>query len=354
MTKTLYDEIIDEIGTRTKERFGVDIFSLDTYKQAFKLHIQEGGGVKNIQSVLVNKSTNHQTNVIAQSVDTNADACDAVLVALKTLANNAMFEIKDAFNENSNTSLEIRAQRLMNATTKSLQEIKALMQDNELGYADISVVFLRQVFEPIIAKMNAIWKNFPEQMKQISNAVCDYMSGKISSFKELLSTIVKIFFTAVIAIISVGLESKLAVALAPMMTPLVASFVAPALAIIVGSIAVVTMSKTVDFALETLFGVFAQAEISKKRYEEIAALCMEKLPQIIENRQMLATKMKQAHYERKLKFDTSFEGYKQAILNKDDKQSFEYLSEICKLYGAKLEYRSAKEILTNNTGKLQW
>ena len=32
MTKTLYDEIIDEIGTRTKERFGVDIFSLDTYK----------------------------------------------------------------------------------------------------------------------------------------------------------------------------------------------------------------------------------------------------------------------------------------------------------------------------------
>ena len=81
---------------------------------------------------------------------------------------------------------------------------------------------------------------------------------------------------------------------------------------------------------------------------------MEKLPQIIENRQMLAAKMKQAHYERKLKFDTSFEGYKQAILNKDDKQSFEYLSEICKLYGAKLEYRSAKEILTNNTGKLQW
>ena len=70
--------------------------------------------------------------------------------------------------------------------------------------------------------------------------------------------------------------------------------------------------------------------------------------------QMLATKMKQAHYERKLNFDTSFERYKQAILNKDDKQSFEYLSEICKLYGAKLEYRSAKEILTNNTGKLQW
>lgn len=92
---------------------------------------------------------------------------------------------------------------------------------------------------------------------------CDYINGKISSFKELLSTIAKIFFTAVIAIISVGLESKLAVALAPMMTPLVASFVAPALAIIVGSIAVVTMSKTIDFALETLFGVFAQAEISK-------------------------------------------------------------------------------------------
>lgn len=73
-----------------------------------------------------------------------------------------------------------------------------------------------------------------------------------------------------------------------------------------------------------------------------------------DDRQMLAEKMKQAHYERKLKFDTSFEGYKQAILNKDDKQSFEYLSEICKLYGAKLEYKSAKEILTNNTGKLQW
>lgn len=97
------------------------------------------------------------------------------------------------------------------------------------------------------------------------------------------------------------------------------------------------MSKTVDLALETLFGVFAQAEIAKKRYEEIEALCEEMLPKIIEDRKKLEAMMKQEHFERKLKFEISFESYQKALLNKDNKQGFKYLNEICKLYGGKLK-----------------
>ncbi len=300
------------------------------------------------------------TAVITQSVVAGAHiaqagASDAVVVALSTLANGAVYEIKDALSGNSSVSIEKRIKRLVNAVIKSLKTAQgAFVRGAGFGGIDIAIGILGQIFKSIAGKLKVIWKELRNAAKSIYNAIYEFVSGKIESYEKLLSVIIKSFFSFSTIIASVGLESKLEITLAPLITPLIASFVAPALAIIVGSIAVVTMSKTIDFALETLFGVFAQAEISKKRYEEIAALCMEKLPQIIENRQMLATKMKQAHYERKLKFDTSFEGYKQAILNKDDKQSFEYLSEICKLYGAKLEYRSAKEILTNNTGKLQW
>jgi len=44
---------------------------------------------------------------------------------------------------------------------------------------------------------------------------------------------------------------------------------------------IVTPMKSVDLALNTLFGVFAQRDISKMRAEEIKKICDELLPMII-------------------------------------------------------------------------
>ena len=295
-------------------------------------------------------------SAVASAHIAQAGASDAVMVALSTLASGAVYEIKDALSGNSSTNIETRIKRLINAVIKSLKEAKeAFVRGAGFGGIDVIIGILGQIFNSIAGKLKVIWKELRSAAKSIYNAIYEYATGKISSFEKLLSVIIKGFFSASIIIItSTGVESKLEIALAPLITPFVASFVAPVLTIIIGSIAVVAMSKMVDFALETLFGVFAQAEISKKRYDEIEALCEKMLPNIIADREKLEARIKQTHYERKLKFDISFEGYKQAVLDKNNEQSFEYLNEICKLYGAELEYKSAKEIVQNNTGKLQW
>lgn len=294
-------------------------------------------------------------SAVASAHIAQAGASDAVVVALSTLASGAVYEIKDALSGNSNVSIQARIKRLINAMLKNLKEIKgAFVRGAGFGGIDVAIGILGQIFNSIAGKLKVIWKELRSAAKSIYNAIYEYVTGKISSFEKLLSLIIKGFFSAGIIITSVGVESQLEAALAPLITPFVAAFVAPTLAIIVGSIAVVAMSKMVDFALETLFGVFAQAEISKKRYEEIEALCEEMLPNIIADRQKLQERIKQTHYERKLKFEISFEGYKQAVLDKSNEQSFEYLNEICKLYGATLEYKSAEEICKNNRGKLQW
>lgn len=294
-------------------------------------------------------------SAVASAHIAQAGASDAVMVALSTLASGAVYEIKDALSGNSSTNIETRIKRLINAVIKSLKEAKeAFVRGAGFGGIDVIIGILGQIFNSIAGKLKVIWKELRSAAKSIYNAIYEYATGKISSFEKLLSVIIKGFFSASIIITSTGVESKLEIALAPLITPFVASFVAPVLTIIIGSIAVVAMSKMVDFALETLFGVFAQAEISKKRYDEIEALCEKMLPNIIADREKLEARIKQTHYERKLKFDISFEGYKQAVLDKNNEQSFEYLNEICKLYGAELEYKSAKEILANSTGKLQW
>ena len=284
-----------------------------------------------------------------------AGLSDAVVVALGTLANGAVYEIKDAFSGDSSVSIETRIKRLINAVIQKLNG--AFVRGGGFGAIDAIVGILGQIFKSIAGQLKLIWKKLRNAAKSIYNAIYDYITGKTANFQECLKTILKGLFSAIVVVAVVGLEKKLEIELSAIFTPLVASFLAPTLSIIIGSIAVVAMCRSIDFGLDTLFGVFAQAEISKKRYEEIEALCAKMLPQIIENRQRLEERIKQTHYERVLSFDMNFEGYKEALQSKDNEKSFEYLNEICKQYGGKLKCKTlydAKRIVQNGSGVLKW
>lgn len=286
---------------------------------------------------------------------TQAGLSEAVVVALSTLANGAIYEIKDAFSGDSSVSIETRIKRLINAV---IQKIKgAFVRGGGFGAIDAIVGILGQIFKSIAGKLKMIWTNLRNVAKSIYNAIYDYITGKISSFQECLKAILKGLVSAAVVVGVVALETKLEAELSAIITPFVASFLAPTLSIIIGSIAVVAMCRSIDFGIDTLFGVFAQAEISKKRYEEIEALCQKMLPQIIENRKNLEERIKQTHYERVLRFDMSFNGYKEALQSKDNEKSFEYLNEICKLYGGKLQCKTlddARKIVQRGSGVLKW
>ncbi len=284
-----------------------------------------------------------------------AGLSDAVVVALGTLAGGAVYEIKDAFIGDSSVSIETRIKRLINAVIQKLNG--AFVRGGGFGAIDVIVGILGQIFKSIAGQLKLIWTKLRNSAKSIYNAIYDYITGKISSFQECLKAILKGLFSAAVVVAVAGLEKKLYIELSAIVTPLIAQFLAPALSIIIGSIAVVAMCRSIDFGLDTLFGVFAQAEISKKRYEEIEALCEKMLPQIIADRECLERKIKQTHYERVLSFDMNFEGYKEALQSKDNEKSFEYLNEICKLYGGKLKCKTlydAKRIVQNGSGVLKW
>ena len=284
-----------------------------------------------------------------------AGLSDAVVVALGTLANGAVYEIKDAFSGDSNDKIETQIKRLISAVIKNIKG--AFVRGGGFGAIDAIVGILGQIFKSIYGKLKMIWTNSRNAAKSIYNAIYDYITGKTANFQECLKVIIKGLFSAIVVVAVAGLETKLEAELSAIFTPLVASFVAPALSIIIGSIAVVAMCRSIDFGLDTLFGVFAQAEIGKKRYEEIEALCAKMLPQIIADRECLERKIKQTHYERVLSFDMNFEGYKEALQSKDNEKSFEYLNEICNLYGGKLKCKTlydARKIVQRGSGVLKW
>lgn len=284
-----------------------------------------------------------------------AGLSEAVVMALSTLANGAIYEIKDAFSGDTSVSIETRIKRLINAV---IQKIKgAFVRGGGFGAIDAIVWILGQIFKSIAGKLKLIWTNLRNAAKSIYNAIYDYITGKTANFQECLKVIIKGLFSAAVVVSVVGLETKLEAELSAIITPFIAIFLAPALSIIIGSIAVVVMCRSIDFGVDTLFGVFAQAEISKKRYEEIEVLCQKMLPQIIADRQLLEDKIKQTHYERVLRFDMSFNGYKEALQSKDNEKSFEYLNEICKLYGGKLQCKTlddAKRVVQRGSGVLKW
>lgn len=284
-----------------------------------------------------------------------AGLSEAVVMALSTLANGAIYEIKDAFSGDSSVGIETRIKRLINAVIQKLKG--AFVRGGGFGAIDAIVGILGQIFKSIAGQLKLIWSKLRSAAKSIYNAIYDYITGKTANFQECLKIIIKGLFSAIVVGLVAVLEEKLYIELSAIITPFIASFLAPTLSIIIGSIAVVAMCRSIDFGLDTLFGVFAQAEISKKRYEEIEALCQKMLPQIIADRQLLEDKIKQTHYERVLRFDMSFNDYKEALQSKDNEKSFEYLNEICKLYGGKLQCKTlydARKIVQRGSGVLKW
>ena len=287
------------------------------------------------------------TAVITQSIAasghiTQAGLSDAIIVALSTLANGAIFEIKDAFSDNgSSVAIEERIKRLLKKVLESFKE--PFQRGASFGAIDIGVGILSQVFKSISGKLKLLWKELRTSLKSIFNAIWDFFSGKIKTYKELFSIIIKGLLSAVLVVGTVTLETQLEVFLAPLVSPVVASFLAPTLSIVIGSIALVLMMKTVDLALNTLFGVFAQRDIAKMKAEEIAKLCEEFLPSLIDDRKELEELIKNTYKERKLTFENSFEEFKTGLSENNIECLISGLNGINSLYGKKLQFSNQNE-----------
>ncbi len=288
------------------------------------------------------------TAIITQSIAASghiaqAGLSDAIVVALSSLANGAIWEIKDAFSDKgSNTSINTRIKRLLKKVLEDFN--KTFKRGASFGAIDVGVGILSQIFKSISSKLKHLWKKIRISFKSIYNAIYSYITGEIKSYKELTSIIIKGLLSAVVIVGTIALESKLEAFLAPIVTPTVASFLAPALSIIIGSIAVVVMSRSIDLALNTLFGVFAQRDIAKMTAEKIRELYEKLLPLLVEEREELKELIEKTYRERKLSFEKSFDEFKQGLSTNDIDNVICGLIGINEMYGKKLQFETQKEV----------
>lgn len=287
------------------------------------------------------------TAVVTQSLAASghiaqAGLSDAIVVSLSTLANGAVFEIKDAFSDDSNTvSISTRIKRLLEKVLQSFRE--PFSRGASFGALDVGIGILTQIFKSISSKLTYVWRELRTSLKSIFNAVWDFFSGKIKTYKELISIILKGLFSASMVVGVIAVEAQLEAFLAPLVSPVIASFLAPALSITVGAIAVVLMSKSVDLALNALFGVFAQRDIAKMKAEEVKDLCADMLPTLIDDREKLESLIKKTYQDRKVSFNHSFNEFKNGFLSSDIDSFISGLQGINSLYGKNLSFSTFSE-----------
>lgn len=287
------------------------------------------------------------TAVVTQSLAASghiaqAGLSDAIVVSLSTLANGAVFEIKDAFSDDSNTvSISTRIKRLLEKVLQSFRE--PFSRGASFGALDVGIGILTQIFKSISSKLTYVWRELRTSLKSVFNAMWDFFSGKIKTYKELISIILKALFSASMVVGVIAVEAQLEAFLAPLVSPVIASFLAPALSITVGAIAVVLMSKSVDLALNALFGVFAQRDIAKMKAEEVEALCADMLPTLIDDREKLESLIKKTYQDRKVSFNHSFNEFKNGFLSSDIDSFISGLQGINSLYGKNLSFSTFSE-----------
>lgn len=271
-----------------------------------------------------------------------AGMSDAIVVSLSMLANGAIFEIKDAFSENgSNTPIEERIKRLIKKVFEAFKE--PFKRGASFGAVDVGIGILTQIFKTISSKLKYIWKELRTSLKSVFNAIWDFITGKVKSYQELISVIIKAIFSAILVAFTITFESQLELWLAPLVSPIVASFLSPSLAIIISAIAVIIFTKSIDLALNTLFGAFTQRDIAKMKAEEIKALCEEMLPTLIEDKKELEKLIETTYKERKLTFEKSFEDFKEGITANDVESVIFGLQNINSMYGKSLKFQTFDE-----------
>jgi len=268
-----------------------------------------------------------------------AGLSDAIIVALSSLANGAIFEIKDSFH--NDTPIKARIERLLKKMLDDFQ--KTFKRGASYGALEIGIGLLEQIFNSIFTKIKTLFKKGKEAFKSIYNAIYSYMNGEISSFQALITTILKSVISAAIVVGTVAIETQLEVFLAPILTPTVAPYVAGALSIIIGSIAVVMSMKFIDSVLSTLFSILTHRDLAKASAEKVHQLCEDILPSLIDDEVRLKILIDKQHKNQQAIMSKSFTQLKKSIQQSDTDKIIDSLITLNSSFKSKLQFSTYNE-----------
>lgn len=291
--------------------------------------------------------------IVASGHVAQAGASDAIVAAMTTFASGVVYEVKNMYESraiDSEISIMDRIKRLLQNVLDSFKG--AFKRGAGFGIIDAVMGALGQFFTSCVARVRTLWHNIRASAKSIYNGIYDYASGKITSMRELLSTILKSIFSAAWAISAIALEQKL-----ELMLPF-GAILAPLFAIAAGAFVVVLTSRGIDMVLDSAFALFGQRDRAKLRAEEIATLVSAELPALIAEQKELERIIAQTHRQRMIAFDMSFRDYQLASARYQSAEATRALSAINALLGKELQIKNMDDVKAilqgEHTGILQW
>lgn len=270
-------------------------------------------------------------------------ASDALAVALGALGSSVVCEIEDEFVKNNHEDFTKRIERVISNVINAAKG--AFARGAGFGVLDALITIASQIFKQIGGKIKEIWSNLRNAAKSIWNALWDYISGKIKTFKDFIKVALKAIFSMVVALYAMSLESQITAYLSPILSPLIAGIISTALTIFICAFAVVVFSRTLEISINGFFAICAKAEMAKKRREEIEALYDKIMPQMIENKENLEKYLNDYISDLEQRSELSFNDLQLALASDNYSKANDSICKLAELYGVKGLFKSNEEFV---------
>ncbi|GHV56307.1 hypothetical protein FACS189460_0830 [Deltaproteobacteria bacterium] len=243
----------------------------------------------------------------------------------------AMWEIKDEFSNPGSITIPERLERLIKTIWTKLAAASTLTLKKELALEILHLITgaVANVFKSAKNLLSVTMQS----IGSVWDAIWNYLTGKLSSFSELVTIILKTLTSIGIASFAFILETELIGVGIP-------SLLAGILAAAAAAMAIVLANKSIDVIVLTLVASFSRAEAAKLRAEQVAAKSQEILPKIIAQRDELEAFIDTHYAKREQLFQKSF-----LCLNVPEniETNLSVLEKINKAFGKSLGYSNFGE-----------
>jgi hypothetical protein len=249
-------------------------------------------------------------------------------------AGGTMWEIRDSFTNPQEFTIWDRVKRLFLSIIEKLSDLAIIRLTREATHEIFNILLgiLKSTFKSIGHLLSALGK----AVDQVWESICDYISGKIKSYTELVAIITKAFFAVGIAVLAAMLEKQLSSYGIPTD---ISGIISAALA----GFLIVFTSKGIDTLVFTLTSAFSKAEAAKHRREQIAEYCAEILPKIIDEREHFNKVVRAYYKERSAILGSAYIQMQNALAVNSTQKLLASLESINNVYGKTLGWSSQEE-----------
>lgn len=245
-----------------------------------------------------------------------------------------VWELRDAVKNTHSLSIWQRFERFLGVIWKKLTSSAVVRAGKEFGLEALNLLLsmLRSIFKSAGALLSTIGQG----LNTVWESVYGYLTGKISSFSQLVSIILKALATLGIGTLAYTLEQQLT---ALGMPSVLGGLLAAALA----GIAIVFANRGIDAFIFSIVSAFSQAKVSALRREIIKDFCDEIIPQIVEDRKRFEIMANVYFSKRSLLISKSFKDIRNSFAARDVLQLYTSLEIINNMFGKTLGWSTQQE-----------